>query len=192
MVKKMEKDQFMRKKFIKPFIIFISIVVLTFAIWQLFQYKTLAEPVTTADAENIVTDIYKGEIKEVTNTTKNFVVTIELNTGTYEIKLDRQSGDILKVSRLKEVEPNVDKEKPVKQDDAIFPTPNDDANIIIPKEEAVNIALKEVKGDVDDVDFEEEDGISYYFIEIERSDDMEATIQINAVTGEIKTITWDD
>jgi len=59
------------------------------------------------------------------------------------------------------------------------------------KEEAIKIALKTVQGEVDDVDLEELNGQLYYFVEIE-TDDREADIQINAITGEVKSIEWDD
>ncbi|MBO0995139.1 PepSY domain-containing protein [Bacillus sp. SD088] len=180
----------MRRKSLKPLIILICIGVLTFAIWQLFQYKTSVEPITEADAENIVNDIYKAESTKVTSTTKGFLVTIELKTGIYEIEVDRQSGDILEINRVKAIDPKPDKETPGKKEEDENKT--EDSNVIITKEKALEIALNEVEGEVDDIDFEEENGVSYYFIEIERSDGMEATIQINAVTGEVKTTTWDD
>src|SRR5690606_5953598 len=58
----------------------------------------------------------------------------------------------------------------------------------ITEAEAVEIALDTVSGEVDDIDFEEEDGVYYYFIEIEQNDDREAEIQINAITGEVINI----
>lgn len=59
-------------------------------------------------------------------------------------------------------------------------------------EEAVKIALDTVYGEVDDVDFEYENGQYYYFVEIELDDDREAEIQIHAMTGEVISIEWDD
>src|SRR5699024_3201277 len=59
-------------------------------------------------------------------------------------------------------------------------------------EEAVQIALDTVYGEVDDIDLEDEDGQQYYFIEIETDDDQEAEIQIHAITGEVISIEWDD
>ena len=48
-------------------------------------------------------------------------------------------------------------------------------------------------GVVDDVDEETINGIAYYFVEVESSsNDREATIEINAITREVKSITWDD
>ncbi|MDQ0216449.1 putative membrane protein YkoI [Oikeobacillus pervagus] len=62
----------------------------------------------------------------------------------------------------------------------------------ITKDEAVKIAVNQVNGKVDDVDVEEKEGVSYYLVEIEREDGQDALVQINAITGEVITITWDD
>ena len=35
-------------------------------------------------------------------------------------------------------------------------------------------------------------GITYYLVEIEANDGREATVEINAITGKINTLTWDD
>ncbi|GIN91014.1 PepSY domain-containing protein [Siminovitchia terrae] len=32
----------------------------------------------------------------------------------------------------------------------------------------------------------------YYLVEVERDKEKEATVQINAITGEVLSITWDD
>src|SRR5699024_8974428 len=59
-------------------------------------------------------------------------------------------------------------------------------------EEAVQIALDTVYGEVDDIDLEDEDGQQYYIIEIETDNDQKAEIQIQAITGEVISIEWDD
>lgn len=58
--------------------------------------------------------------------------------------------------------------------------------------EAIQIAKGQVQGEVDGVEIESLNGVPYYFVEIEVGDDQEATIQINAITGEVKSLTWDD
>ena len=60
------------------------------------------------------------------------------------------------------------------------------------EEEAIKIALENVNGKVDDVDLEHSGGLTYYLVEIEQANDQEATVQINAISGKVMTITWDD
>jgi uncharacterized membrane protein YkoI len=45
---------------------------------------------------------------------------------------------------------------------------------------------------LDDIEAKNIDGIVYYLVDIEANDGREATVEINAITGEITTLTWDD
>lgn len=62
------------------------------------------------------------------------------------------------------------------------------------EKQAEQIALRQVKGKVDDVDFKHsgKTGQQYYLVDIDTPDDREAVIQINAISGEVMSITWDD
>lgn len=62
----------------------------------------------------------------------------------------------------------------------------------ISEAEAIQIALNRVAGEVDDVELESSNGQLYYFVEIETADDLEAEIQIHAISGKIVSIEWDD
>ncbi|MFA9559278.1 PepSY domain-containing protein [Evansella sp. AB-rgal1] len=63
----------------------------------------------------------------------------------------------------------------------------------ITRDRAIEIALGEVNGEVDDVDLEEQNGRLVYEIEIENKEtDREATLIIDAYTGEILSVEWDD
>lgn len=64
--------------------------------------------------------------------------------------------------------------------------------LLLTESEAARIALQHIPGELDDVDLEQSGGVAYYLVEIERDDDMEATVQIHAITGEIMSVTWDD
>lgn len=58
--------------------------------------------------------------------------------------------------------------------------------------EAVEIARKQVQGELDDIWLETENGQTFYLVKIETNDDREAIVQIHAVTGEVMSVTWDD
>lgn len=62
---------------------------------------------------------------------------------------------------------------------------------VISEREAIEKALEQFSGNVDDVDLEDDDGRLYYEIEIERGD-LEAEIMIDAYTGEVLIIEIDD
>lgn len=69
-------------------------------------------------------------------------------------------------------------------------------NALISREQAIEIALGQLNGEVEDVEFEQTDDGGFYLIEIEQDndegDDVEAVIQIHAITGEVITVDWDD
>ncbi|TFD97560.1 PepSY domain-containing protein [Jeotgalibacillus sp. R-1-5s-1] len=62
---------------------------------------------------------------------------------------------------------------------------------IITADEAGNIALTAVAGEIDDIEQGESNGVPYYLVEIETEED-DATVQVNAISGEVINITWDD
>lgn len=47
-------------------------------------------------------------------------------------------------------------------------------------------------GRVKDTDIEEDGGMRYYLIEIETADGREAEVQLNAASGKVISVTWDD
>lgn len=73
------------------------------------------------------------------------------------------------------------------------PTSN---NVLISREQAIEIALGQLNGEVEEVEFEKTDDGGFYLIEIEQdneeSDDLEAVIQIHAITGDVLSVDWDN
>jgi uncharacterized membrane protein YkoI len=57
--------------------------------------------------------------------------------------------------------------------------------------EAVNIAISQVQGEVDDIWLDTQGDQTFYLVKIETSDDREATVQIHAITGDV-IVSWDD
>ncbi|OCA85682.1 hypothetical protein A8F94_12460 [Bacillus sp. FJAT-27225] len=58
--------------------------------------------------------------------------------------------------------------------------------------EAAKIAAKQVKGELDDISLQSSNGLTFYLCEIKTADGREATVQVNAITGDVMTVTWDD
>lgn len=73
--------------------------------------------------------------------------------------------------------------------------PTATANTLITREESIDIALKQLRGEVEYVEFHDKEDGGYYLIEIEQDnddDDIEAVFQIHAITGKIMSVKWDD
>lgn len=62
----------------------------------------------------------------------------------------------------------------------------------ITEQEAIQLALEQVSGRVDDVEQEIIEGVVYYYVEVETTDGKEAIVEIDSITGEIRSVTWDD
>lgn len=163
-------------------------------IWQLVRLLSFAEPLSAAGAASKVKDMYKGEIAGVVEHSSAYRVTMVLDTGTYEVSIEKDNGKIKGINRTKKAALEPDAKPPAVQPDKQKPpaAAKPEPKKRIAEKEAVAIALKTVKGKVDDIDLIQSDGIAYYLIEIDREDGADGTVQINAITGEVKSVTWDD
>jgi uncharacterized membrane protein YkoI len=63
---------------------------------------------------------------------------------------------------------------------------------IVTEKKAKSIALQQVQGEVEDLDFRDEGGVRYYLIEIDTPDDREAIVQVNAISGAVMSVAWDE
>lgn len=162
---------------------------------------------TTKEIREIVLDKYPGEVEEIELERENGKLVYEAELkgpkGEYEVKLDAFTGEVV---NLKEKAPQTS------QNDDVSQQTNNEANeqandnkstrsdgkpsenseqspspIRISIDQAAEIALQEVPGTIKEM---ESDVITYEF-EIE-TDSGEAEIEIDALTGEIIMISWDD
>ncbi|MBS4205149.1 PepSY domain-containing protein [Lederbergia citrea] len=130
-----------------------------------------------AEIKNVILQHYPGKINKLERTVEReqvfYNAMIQTNEKQTILKISATTGAI------------VDKEiKVLKQ-------PQETAKRMS-EEEAIKLALKTVSGEVDDVELERSDGLVYYLIEIDRANDQEATVQINAITGEVMSVSWGD
>jgi uncharacterized membrane protein YkoI len=78
----------------------------------------------------------------------------------------------------------------------ILSNTNKPAEVNPPKQiseaEAAKIAAKQVKGEVDDISLQSSNGQTYYLCEVNTADGREATVQVQAITGDVMSVTWDE
>ena len=120
-------------------------------------------------------------------------VKVRQSQGTGEMEINARTGEVLVYSLTEDNEPpNAKTTEPAEKKE------NKKASEANPKEtigekEAKRIALSHVAGKVEDVELDEEDGRLIYEIEIEvESEDVDAEVLIDAITGEVMTIIWED
>jgi len=146
---------------------------------QLSEVKVgSTKALTEKEARDIIGEKYPGEVERIT-LNKNesppiYKVEVVDNQALVTVVLDAHSGELVSEEK---------KEIPVE-------------NVLITKERAIEIALEQLRGEVDHVSFEHTDDGGYYLVEIEQdnedSDDIEAVFQIHAITGKILSVDWDD
>lgn len=159
--------------------------------------ETPEKELTEADAKEIIKQKEIGEIEDIQKEEKDtgtaYEAVVKNEQQKVYLTLDAETGEITKEEE-EEVQASKDqntkKSSKSSEQDKKESSKKEQQNITT--EEAIQIALDTVYGEVDDVDLEDEDGQLYYEIEIETDDDLEAEIQIHAITGEVISIEWDD
>ncbi|TWI56181.1 PepSY domain-containing protein [Halalkalibacter nanhaiisediminis] len=147
-------------------------------------------------------------------------VKVRQSQGTGEMEINARTGEVLvyslteeevEPSSVKEVEPppaqtqppeqakeqkKEDKKdkKDKKEEDKSSPKKEQQQyKKPIGEKEAKRIALSKVAGKVEDIELDEDNGRLIYEIEIKaESEDIDAEVLIDAITGEVMTIIWED
>lgn len=128
---------------------------------------------TEAEIRKLLANYTSSEIESITLKDKYYDVKIRDENAIKTLTMDVYTGEILsETETIKEVvEPS-------------------SVETVISKKQAIQIALKKLKGEVDSVDYEETEEGGYYLIEIE-TEDEEAVFQIHAVSGKVMSVAWD-
>ncbi|MEW9669304.1 PepSY domain-containing protein [Ammoniphilus sp. 3BR4] len=173
----------MRKRWIwMIFIILLAIVLfIPFRLWG--GLNPSAETMSKEEVQEFIKNSYQGETTAIDLKGDQYLIEMNRENVLYNVALDAYTGEVLSLSRI---DP-----KPEDQTEET-PNPNNEQPKTLTEQEAAEIALKEVNGRVEDVDFETFNDNSFYLVEIETEDDREAVVQIHAITGKVLTITWDD
>lgn len=178
-------------KKIMPILFTIALfIILGITGWKVADSFWGSEPLSSAEAEQKILEQYSGEILEMETTEDTFVAVLENDAGRYQVELVKENGRITRLVRLSgnQSKQEADKEENIKKPES----PEEDNQEPMTEEEARRLAVNEVSGSVDDVDKEQSNGQVYYLVEVERENGQEATVQVNAISGEIMSVTWDD
>ncbi|WP_339236688.1 PepSY domain-containing protein [Oceanobacillus sp. FSL W7-1281] len=172
----------------------------------------------TEEISNLVSAQYPGQHTEPELSVENgepvYQMEVTQNQGVYSLKLNGDTGQVIDLTAVeKTAENRQEKEtendtEPAKEDENKNPESNEDTetaeektdsnsenqaaenDAVISHEEAMEIAKKEFPGEVTDLEMDSDDDILVYEIEIINGED-EATIEINAYTGNIITMEID-
>lgn len=129
------------------------------------------------EVQDMMVEKYHNDIERVTlnedGETPIYEVEVAKNQTLLKVIVNAQTGEVIKEEEQ----------------------PSSTKNTLITREEAIEIALGKLAGEVEYVKFIDNEDGGYYLVEIEQDrddDDLEAVFQINAITGKIISIEWDD
>lgn len=157
-----------------------------------------ATVLTEQEAREVAEERYSGKVKKIYQTKDTFVIELDRDTGIYELIINAETGEVSSLKRTQQKDGTVEsKITEEKSPEPTVPNEEETVNIVEPpknltEQEAATIALEQVPGTVDDIEIMNVNDIAYYFVEVETNDGREAKVEINAITGEVRSFTWDD
>lgn len=142
---------------------------------QTENFKTKEEFLTEKQVRDIILTHTDGKIEsmKLVEEKESFVykAVIAKETETINMIIDAENGKILSLSSEN----------------------SEDISKNITEKQAGVIAIKHVNGGkIDDIELKKNKQTSYYLVEIEFGDEKEASVQVNAISGEIMSVIWDD
>jgi uncharacterized membrane protein YkoI len=166
------------------------------SVYFLFFQKTAALASEEEIKELVETQYEGSNIQSISLQDTEYVVMINNEKGVYQIVIDGESREVTSLKRLQANEEGSTGEKPPGEEPADPPAETPPAEEAPPPTmltslQAIEIALQEVTGKVDDIELDEENGIKVYEVEIEVDEETDALVIINAYSGEILSLTWD-
>lgn len=184
----------MEAKTSKPWfipLIVAAIVAIGGLLYFQIQVTTGEEKQTPAEIQAQLERVYGGKVLSMKQKQDSFLVELEKEDGIYEIEANATYGNVTQITRLTTTEISEPTTTPEEPEEPQQPESR------LSEEEAIELALKEVSGTIEDIDFEDSEQGGFYLIEVEQpgqgdEDGQEATVQIQAITGEILSIVWDD
>jgi uncharacterized membrane protein YkoI len=160
------------------------------------QFTDLNPPsktITEQQARLLVQERFQGEVTNFKKNDTQYLIELKKQNYLYHIKMSTKSGEVLSISAKQlsnEKDPEQsNNEQPVEE---IKPPSNEQQPKSLSNEEAIQIALNQVQGEIDSIVLETKDGQTYYLVEVETPDNQEAVVQVHAITGEVLSVTWDD
>jgi len=177
------------------------------ALWK--PWVGQQETISREALQEAVLSRYPGTVKDLVKADDQYVMLLETEQGLYQVKADAGSGEIVYLERIggsgnvPEPSPTPTptpepSEAPSPSPTSSLPTASPDGGdskppVFIGAERARKIAASHVKGTAEDVELKGADaGNAYYLVEVDVESGRDADVQVNAVSGAIMSVIWDD
>ncbi|WP_144610162.1 PepSY domain-containing protein [Bacillus altitudinis] len=140
---------------------------------QLKSYQKPNEKNAELQAEEVAVNKVKGTVIQKKEKSDRFIFTIQSKKELYQVDVEKDTFKVIEAEKKK-------------------PTSKEKKLTKITVEEAIQIAVKEVGGTVDDADLETFSGMLVFEVELDLPDGREAEVLVNAYTGDIEGITYEN
>ncbi|MFJ7825995.1 PepSY domain-containing protein [Psychrobacillus sp. NPDC096623] len=179
----------------------ILVVLLVFGMLWIFPTTKV---LTDEELKAAALTKYPGEIIHAAKSGDEYEIEMQMENGIYAVRMDTKTGNILslKQTSAKEVPPATDKvkEDPSTEIDSTESTneaPITQENKLLTQQEVLIIAANYLKGvSDDDPELHHPTGQTpYYLVEVEienGENDREAVVEVDAYTGAVKSVNWED
>lgn len=197
---KMKVSKTLKKTVIRVAAALFIVLLLVFAAQRLLQGRA-GKPLPEEQARQVVLAEYPGTITSLELQSGRYVAELERDQGQYELQLDAYSGEILSIVLLQPAASSAVTPAPQPSSTPASgstippdasPSPSPSAGRAFSEEEAVQLALQEVPGEPDDVETGINASGAFYLVEIKTFDDREAIVQVDAISGNIMSVSWED
>jgi uncharacterized membrane protein YkoI len=160
------------------------------------QFTNLNPPsktITEQKARLLVQERFQGEVTNIKKKDTQYLIELKKQNYLYQINMSTKSGEVLSII-AKQLSNEKDPEQSINEQpgEEIKSPSNEQQPKSLSNEEAIQIALNQVQGELDSIVLETKDGQTYYLVEVETPDDQEAIVQVHAITGAVLSVTWDD
>lgn len=201
----------------KSMMILFTMLITVFIALAIKELITPQQLSVDAIREQIKTS-YNGELLSLVEKPNQYIASFKKGQMIFEVTVDDEHGqfsNLTLVQKLSEPPTNDALDETVAEpnnDDAIEPTkeaPNEQQTetpkkptakpaapdkhpvTVITEQQAIKIALQEVSGELDSIEFHQTTDGGLYEIEVEQEDD-EVLVLVHAITGEILSIKYED
>ncbi|MFB9278365.1 PepSY domain-containing protein [Cohnella cellulosilytica] len=179
-------------------------IVIAAALWR--PWAEQPEPVSREALQEAVLSRYPGTVKNLVKAEDQYVLLLETDQGLYRVKADAVSGEIVYLERLQTADQdNKPAPTPPSESSSPPPSPNVPPSTASPGENAgkplpfigveraKKIAAVHVQGTAEDAELKgSAAGNAYYLVEVDVEGGRDADVQVNAVSGEVMSVIWDD
>ncbi|MFD2680382.1 PepSY domain-containing protein [Bacillus seohaeanensis] len=142
----------------------LGIILLILVGWQLRGIFFGTDPITKAEASEMVKAQYKGEVLTVSEDKDMFVMTMELDDNQYEVKVNQETGEIANLVRISKGKDKTEQK--------------------LSEKEIREIVRENQQGDIKSVEEKQEKGQSFYYAVVQ-SETEKTIVKLESATGKV-------